>query len=63
MYSKGRPVVTVIKNSNYFGLLYVNTASTGSYYFFDDILVTGNKAVDKELPIWNQFNIEAIEPT
>ena len=50
---------TVVKNSNYFGLLYVNTASTGSYYFFDDILVTGNKAVDKELPIWNQFNIEA----
>ncbi|MBV5283022.1 MAG: hypothetical protein JZU53_11390 [Paludibacter sp.] len=49
---------TAVKSSNYFGLLYVNTASTGLYYFFDDILVTGNKAVDKESPIWNLFNLE-----
>ena len=49
---------TTVKSSNYFGLLYVNTASTGLYYFFDDILVIGNKAVDKVLPIWNLFNLE-----
>jgi methionine-rich copper-binding protein CopC len=48
---------TTVKSSNYFGLLYVNTASTGMNYFFDDILVTGNKAVDKEPPIWSLFNI------
>ncbi len=48
---------TVVKSSNYFGLLYVNTASTGMNYFFDDILVTGNKAVDMETPMWNLFNI------
>jgi methionine-rich copper-binding protein CopC len=48
---------TVVKSSNYFGLLYVNTASTGMNYFFDDILVSGNKAVDKEPPMWNLFNI------
>jgi len=49
---------TAVKSSNYFGLLCVNTASTGLCYFFDDILVAGNKAVDNELPIWNLFNLE-----
>jgi hypothetical protein len=48
---------TTVKSSNYFGLLYVNTASTCMNYFFDNILVMGNKAVDKDLPIWNLFNI------
>ena len=48
----------LIKASNYFGLLYVNTTSTGSAYFFDDIVVTGTKAVDKIAPSWTSFSIE-----
>jgi hypothetical protein len=51
---------TVVKSSSYFGLLCVNTVSTGMNYFFDDILVTGNKAVDNNPPIWTQFNIESL---
>jgi hypothetical protein len=48
----------LIKASNYFGLLYANTTSTGSAYFFDDIVVTGTKAVDKIAPGWTSFSIE-----
>jgi len=44
-----------LKTSSYFGLMYVNTATTGSYYYFDDIVVTGNKAIDKDPPVWNSL--------
>ena len=47
-----------IKTSSYFGLLYVNTSSTGSDYYFDDILVTGDKAVDNEAPKWITFALQ-----
>lgn len=47
-----------VKKSSYFGLMYVNTATTGSYYYFDDIIVTGNKAIDTEPPIWNLFTLQ-----
>jgi hypothetical protein len=46
-----------VKKSNYFGLMYVNTSTTGSYFYFDDIVVTGNKAIDKEPPGWNFLNL------
>jgi hypothetical protein len=36
----------------------VNSATTGSDYFFDDILVTGNKAKDIEAPEWILFSLE-----
>ena len=49
---------TVVKKSSYFGLMYVNTATTGSDYFFDDITVTGNKAIDNVPPVWNTFTLE-----
>ncbi|MEI6752460.1 MAG: lamin tail domain-containing protein [Paludibacter sp.] len=48
----------IVKMSSYFGLLYVNSSATGSYFYFDDILVTGNKALDKENPIWTTFTLE-----
>ena len=48
----------VITNSSYFGLMFVNTASTGSSYCFDDIVVTGMKAMDKEVPVWTGLSIE-----
>lgn len=50
----------IIKQSSYFGLLYSNTGTTGSAYYFDDILVTGNKAPDREAPGWNV--IQLIQP-
>ena len=48
----------VVKSSNYFGLLFANTTTTGSDYYFDDIVVTGTKAIDKEPPIWTSFTLE-----
>jgi len=47
-----------VKKCSYFGLMYINSSTAGSYYYFDDILVTGNKAIDKELPILNSLSIE-----
>ena len=44
-----------IKSSTYFGLLVVNTATTGNDYYFDDILVTGEKVIDREPPVWTTF--------
>lgn len=48
----------IIKQSLYFGLLFSNTTTTGSAYYFDDIHVTGNKAIDKEAPEWTSLNLE-----
>jgi len=48
----------VVKRSSYFGLMFVNTSSTGSKYYFDDILVSGTAALDKEAPVWAGLNIE-----
>lgn len=47
-----------VKASSYFGLLYSNTSTTGSDYYFDDILVTGTKMLDLESPSWNSIKIE-----
>jgi hypothetical protein len=49
---------TDIKSSSFFGLNYTNTKTTGSDYYFDDILVTGNKAPDLIAPVWNLFKLE-----
>lgn len=48
----------VVKQSNYFGVLFSNTSTTGSAYYFDDILVTGDKAQDNEKPEWTALSIE-----
>jgi hypothetical protein len=56
--SEGKTLNNVIKQSQYFGLLFVNSNSTGSDYYFDDIVVTGNKALDLEPPVWNSFTLE-----
>lgn len=56
--SEGTVQNTEVKKCNFFGLLFSNTSTTGSDYYFDDILVTGNKAIDKELPVWKSFTIE-----
>jgi len=56
--SEGTVQNNVVKNSSYFGLLFSNTSTTGSDYLFDDIVVTGNIAVDKEAPVWNSFTLE-----
>ena len=47
----------VVKKSNYFGLLYVNSSTTGADYYFDDIVVTGTKAPDNEAPLWTTFTL------
>ena len=47
-----------VKSSVYFGLMIVNTAATGTNYYFDDVLVTGEKVIDKEAPVWTTFLLE-----
>jgi len=48
---------TDIKNSSFFGLKYINTKTTGSDYYFDDIVVTGDRAVDTQPPVWNSLKL------
>jgi len=48
----------VIKGSNFFGLMYVNTSTTGSSYYFDDIVVSGTKITDTEAPTWTSLSLE-----
>ena len=55
---EGTVLNNTIKSSSYFGLLFVNTAKTGTAYFFDDIEVNGDSAVDREVPIWTSFTLE-----
>jgi len=55
---EGSAINNVIKNSSNFGVLFVNTAKTGSAYYFDEIVVTGDSAIDREAPIWNSFTME-----
>ena len=47
----------VVKSSTYFGLLFTNTAQTGKDYYFDDIVVTGDKTIDNEPPKWTSFTL------
>ena len=39
-----------VKMCSYFGLQVTNTASTGKDYYFDDIVVTGDRVIDKDPP-------------
>jgi len=47
-----------VKTSTYFGLLFANSATTGSDYYFDDIVVSGDKVVDTEAPVWKAFSLK-----
>ncbi|MDO9154825.1 MAG: gliding motility-associated C-terminal domain-containing protein [Paludibacter sp.] len=58
-FLEGKTQNTIVKNSSYFGLLYSNTSTTGSAYYFDDILVTGENAPDTEAPAFKSIRIEA----
>ena len=55
---EGTALNNVVKSSAYVGVLFVNTALTGKDYYFDDILVTGNKVIDKEPPLWTTLSVE-----
>ncbi len=48
----------VVESSSYFGVSFTNTAKTGTSYYFDDIVVTGAKAIDKTPPLWTSFTLE-----
>ena len=57
-FLEGTSQNTVVKQSTYFGLLFSNTSTTGSAYYFDDIVVTGKKVVDLIPPLWTAFSLE-----
>ena len=56
--TEGTTTNNALKGGTYFGLLYSNTSTTGSAYYFDDIVVTGHKAPDVEAPRWTSFTME-----
>lgn len=56
--TEGATTNNALKGGTYFGLLYANTTTTGSAYYFDDIVVTGHKAPDVEAPKWTLFTLE-----
>lgn len=45
------------KTSSFVGLLFANTTTTGSSYYFDDILVTGNAELDTISPEISKFEL------
>lgn len=49
---------TVVKSSSFFGVSFVNSSKTGTAYYFDDVLVTGSKSIDREAPLWTGFTLE-----
>lgn len=51
---------TIVKGSRYFGVMFVNSSTTGKLYFFDDISVKGDKFIDVVAPEWTDLHI--IEP-
>jgi Lamin Tail Domain/CHU_C Type IX secretion signal domain len=57
-YLEGTTQNNVVKSSNFFGVSFTNTAKTGTSYYFDDIVVTGSKAVDRVAPLWTSFTLE-----
>ncbi|MFM2291146.1 MAG: hypothetical protein RIS29_959 [Bacteroidota bacterium] len=54
---EGSATNQLISSSKYFGVLYANTTTTGSDYYFDDIVVTGSKQEDNVAPIWKRLSI------
>lgn len=52
---EGTATNNVVKKSAFFGLFYANSSLTGNAYYFDDIVVTGNKAVDLVSPEWKSL--------
>jgi len=56
--SEGTTQNNAVQKSAYFGLLYVNTGLTGKDYYFDDIVVTGSKVLDKDPPVWTSLILE-----
>lgn len=47
---EGSMTDTNVRSTKYFGLLFANTSTTGSSYYFDDINVSGNVAADNIAP-------------
>ena len=54
---EGKTQNVLLTQSSYFGLMYSNTTTTGSAYYFDDVIVSGNKALDTIPPKWTQFEM------
>lgn len=46
-----------VLKSNYFGLSFTNTATTGNCYYFDDIRVTGERMIDSYPPQWLSLDV------
>lgn len=55
---EGEAVDDNITSSSYFGLLFANSKSTGEKYFFDDVVVKGEKVEDKTAPAWTKLLLE-----
>jgi len=56
--SEGKITDNKIKKTAYIGLLFANTTTTGTAYHFDDIIVSGEKAIDLDVPVWKFLKLE-----
>lgn len=56
-FLEGKTFNNTINTSSYFGLYYSNSGSTGSAYYFDDVVVTGDRAADDKAPEWELIKI------
>jgi hypothetical protein len=57
-YEEGTVNNKQITKSDYIALLYSNTSTTGKAYYFDDILVTGAKALDTIPPLCQSIRVQ-----
>ena len=55
---EGKITDNKINKSSFVGLFFANTTTTGSAYHFDDIFISGDKAIDKDVPVWKSLNFE-----
>lgn len=58
-YEEGSTQNNVVTETSYFGLLFSNTTTTGSDYYFDDIMVSGAAYIDSIAPEWNTVSMTA----
>ena len=54
---EGKTLNNIVTSTSYFGLFYSNSGSTGSAYYFDDVKVSGEKAIDDKAPEWELIKI------
>jgi len=51
-FKEGDCIHNAVQQSDFFGLSYSCTSSTGSFYSFDDVIIDGSESPDSIKPVW-----------